>query len=104
MDTQTNQPVLGVLQTFQQGVQIVITDNALNYCEIRASQLSALLLVICGDGHSNFVTQDDLTQDTIKWLASSLADEIKDLLPIVIKEAELRVKATYAVGARGTSS
>ncbi|WP_151448501.1 hypothetical protein [Lacisediminimonas profundi] len=75
------------------GVNLAITGEgygavARDYCNMRATQLCALLNVISGEGHNNFMLYGDEIQDDVMWLARSLAEEIKSLIPIVADEGE----------------
>lgn len=63
----------------------IIRGTALDYANMRASQLDALLHATYGDdGFDRF--SDEIKND-ILWLASRLADELKNLLPIVNDDA-----------------
>ncbi len=86
--------------TIHEGVNLAISQAAYggaaqDYCEMRAAQLCALLNVISGEGHDNFAGYSDAIQDDVKWLARSLAEEIKALIPVVAEEG----KRSTGVGA-----
>jgi hypothetical protein len=61
--------------------------SAQDYAHMRAKQLSALLHMTYGGGEEAFQTLSSELQNNYLWLASSIADELGNLLPLVAKEA-----------------
>jgi hypothetical protein len=47
---------------------------------MRTAHLSALLHTIMGEGYEHFQNLGDQLQNNVLWLASSLADEIDDIV------------------------
>ncbi|GGC98730.1 hypothetical protein [Undibacterium terreum] len=76
---------LGTVTTSYSGVELVIQDNAYDHACMRAAQLAALLSVVA-DVKSDFNNSSKTIQSDVLWLASTLADEVQQLLPIVLKE------------------
>jgi hypothetical protein len=54
--------------------------EAQDRADMRAAQLSALLSLTCGDSGAEFRNCIDSVQDNVMWLASTLADELVELL------------------------
>lgn len=68
------------------GVQVAIGAGcAADYLCMKANQLAALSRIIC-DGQ--FDGWDESTKTNLRWLASSLADEICCLVPISLEETK----------------
>ncbi|MGB7192896.1 MAG: hypothetical protein WBD81_05505 [Collimonas pratensis] len=61
-------------------------NEASNLADMRASQLSALLLLTIGEGGDHFRNCSDDTQENVLWLAQGLAEELKELLSLVREE------------------
>lgn len=47
--------------------------------EVKAEQLSSLLCILRGEGGESFRTYSDEIQENVLWLASDLADEVREL-------------------------
>jgi hypothetical protein len=77
----------GVVQTDHAGVRLLVSADAIDHTNMRAGQLAALLRLISGEGHGVFMRQDRATQDGVLWLASSLANEVLEMLPLMESEA-----------------
>ncbi|MFC0169667.1 hypothetical protein ACFFKC_16400 [Pseudoduganella danionis] len=81
---------LGCIETDHAGVRLIVHASAEDHCNMRASQLASLLRLISADGLDAFLGQDRATKDGVLWLASSLADEVERMLPVVSLEISLR--------------
>lgn len=65
-------------------VQISVRHKgAVDYASMRAAQLNALLHLTYGAGGDEFRKWSNEIQDNVMWLASTLADEIEHLIPII---------------------
>lgn len=53
-----------------------------DHLQMRAGQLSSLLLLIHGDGLAEFQNLSDQSQDSLLWLAYQLSSEIQDVIKI----------------------
>jgi hypothetical protein len=84
----------GVVQTDHAGVRLLVSADAIDHGNMRAGQLAALLRLISGEGHDVFMRQDRATQDGVLWLASSLANEVLGMLPLMESEARSSAVAT----------
>lgn len=65
---------------------LVGRHEASNLADMRASQLSALLLLTIGEGGDHFRNCSDDIQENVLWLAQGLAEELKELLSLVREE------------------
>jgi len=83
---QGNDP-LGVIETDHAGISLTVHASAIDHCNMRAAQLAALLHLISANGVDTFLREDRATKDGLLWLASSLADEVQRMLPLVEVEA-----------------
>jgi hypothetical protein len=73
------------------GAQVSVErGDARSYAEMRAAQLSALLHMTYGGGQEAFQTLNETLQDNLLWLASTLADELGHLIPLVADEARTK--------------
>lgn len=79
--------LLGALETDHTGISLTVHQNAEDHCTMRAMQLAALLRLVSGVGFDSFLSATTPTKDGVLWLASSLADEVQRLLPLVSAEA-----------------
>lgn len=71
------------LDTDHAGIKLVIHADAFDHANMRALQLAALLRVISGPGADTFLAAGRATQDGVLWLASSLADDVERVLPLI---------------------
>jgi len=62
--------------------------SALDYANMRASQLNSLLTLCYGGGGEAFRECAEHIQDNVLWLAASLAGELSALLPLVSADAK----------------
>ena len=67
---------------------LVGRHEASNLADMRASQLSALLLLTIGDAAASFRNYNDDVQENVLWLAQGLAEELKELLSLVREEGK----------------
>lgn len=58
-----------------------------DYTDMRAAQLSALLKLTVGEVGNEFRESSCEVQDNVMWLASTLADEMVDLLDLIDADA-----------------
>lgn len=79
---QGNAP-LGLIETDHAGINLVVHASAMDHCSMRTTQLAALLRLISATGVDTFLGTDRATKDGVLWLASSLADEVQRMLPLV---------------------
>jgi hypothetical protein len=75
------------------GVFLVETGAARDHADMRASQLSSLLMLMRMDDARGFGMLGEAVQANVMWLASQLADELKGMLPIVAEEARQEARA-----------
>jgi len=59
---------------------------AQDHADMRANQLSSLLLLMRLDDARTFRNISNDRQLSLMWLASQLADELRDMLPIIAEE------------------
>lgn len=64
---------------FHVGPQLDLLDHV----AMRADHLSAMLLLIHGDGMDNFERMNEDSRQGYLWLAYQLADEVKQVLPFM---------------------
>ena len=84
MSEQLQAPTLPAsLDTDHAGVKLVVHADAFDHASMRALQLAALLRLISGPGADTFLGAGRATQDGVLWLASSLADDVERVLPLV---------------------
>lgn len=67
---------------------LVGRHEASDLADMRASQLSALLLLTIGDAATSFRNYNDDVQENVLWLAQGLAEELKELLSLVREEGK----------------
>lgn len=73
------------------GVRVSIQRGAaINHAEKKATQLAALLQLTHGADDEGFKGYAAHIQDSVLWLASDLASELKELLPLVDADAMKR--------------
>lgn len=68
------------------GIFLVEDGGAYDHAQMRADQLSGLLMLMRADGASGFRMIGDDMQLNLMWLASQLADEVQAMLPLAAKE------------------
>ena len=93
---QDNAP-FGVIETDHAGISLTVHANAIDHCNMRAAQLAALLRLISANGVDTFLREDRATKDGLLWLASSLADEVQRMLPLVEVEASRQPSQSASV-------
>lgn len=71
------------------GLKVTVEDGqgVVDYAQMRASQLDALAAVLVT---SDFYTYSGSIQHDVLWLVSTLATEVKELMPIVYDRGEMR--------------
>lgn len=89
--------ILGTVNLGNSGINLVVTNEgeAVDYCSMRAAQLSALTSIISGEGYESFKLFNENVQDNVLWLINELANEVKQLLPIVCLEEKTRTEAHF---------
>lgn len=97
------QAAIGLVETEHAGVKLLVHASAVDHCNMRAKQLAALLRIMSGTGVENFAGAGQETQDGVLWLASSLADEVLRMLPLVEIEAARRPGQAVDADAKGAS-
>lgn len=97
------QAAIGLVETEHTGVNLLVHASAVDHCNMRAKQLAALLRLMSGTGLENFAGAGQETQDGVLWLASSLADEVVRMLPLVEIEAARHPGQAADTGAKGAS-
>jgi hypothetical protein len=75
------------------GTFLVEAGCARDHADMRAGQLSSLLMLMRVDDARGFRMLGDGVQANVMWLASQLADELKGMLPIVAEEARQEARA-----------
>jgi hypothetical protein len=75
------------------GTFLVGDGSAVDHADMRAGQLSSLLLLMRLDEARNFRNISEDRQLSLMWLASQLADELKAMLPIVAEEVSKEAQA-----------
>jgi hypothetical protein len=66
---------------------------AQDHADMRAGQLSSLLMLMRVDDAQGFRCLGDHVQLNLMWLASQLANELEAMLPIVAEEARKEARA-----------
>jgi hypothetical protein len=66
---------------------------AQDHANMRAGQLSSLLMLMRGDDAQGFRRLADRAQQDLMWLASQLADEVEAMLPIIADEVRKEGRA-----------
>lgn len=89
--------ILGTVKLDPSGIDLVVTNQGgvSDYCEMRASQLSALTTIICGQGYETFKLYNEEIQGDVLHLINGLAQEIQQLISIVCLEEEKRTVAKF---------
>lgn len=75
------------------GVFLVEEGAAQDHADMRAGQLSSLLMLMRVDDAQGFRCLGDHVQLNLMWLASQLANELEAMLPIVVEEARKEARA-----------
>jgi hypothetical protein len=107
MTTENEKAILGTVNLSPFGVDIVLTkeNGARDYAEMRAAQLAALTTFISiTSGQSGNALEDFSTtiQNNVLWLVSTMAQEVSELIPIVVEEAQNRGAHREKQGANET--
>ncbi len=107
MTTENEKAILGTVNLSPFGVDIVLTkeNGARDYAEMRAAQLAALTTFISiTSGQSGNALEDFSTtiQNNVLWLVSTMAQEVSELIPIVVEEAQNRGARREKQGANET--
>ncbi len=89
MTTTNKKEILGTIPLSANGVDLVITNEngAYDHASMRVAQLHALTSILSGDGFAVFELYTESIKDNVMWLVHELANEVKQLLPIVAAEA-----------------
>jgi hypothetical protein len=82
--------LLGYVETDHAGIRLAVQASAEDHCNMRVTQLASLLRLISADGLDTFLAQDRATKDGVLWLATSLADEVQRMLPLMSLEVSQR--------------
>lgn len=82
--TMTPDPMVSI--TSFAGVKVLISNgSAGDYLAMRAAHLAALMKIMALEG---FELQSVDTKNNIRWLAATLAEEVNQVVPYALKEAE----------------
>jgi hypothetical protein len=71
----------GQLQIAKGGV----TDHV----AMRVDQLTAFLLLISGEGQETFARLQNGDQNSLLWMAHTMAQEVRDLLPLMAEKVKV---------------
>jgi hypothetical protein len=67
------------------GVHVFVREgDASDYLAMRGAQLAALICLVAMEG---FESQSIETKTNVRWLASTLANEVNHMIPIALREA-----------------
>ena len=88
----TNNEILGKVKFDAYGVSLVIEKDgsAIDYCNMRLAQLTALTAMMHGGGFDAFNSYSDAIKNDALWLVYELANEVDQLMPLVCDQAAKR--------------
>lgn len=67
------------------GTLLIAKGGAVDHLNMRVDQLAAFLRLISGQGQQDFADLDNNDQNSLLWLAASMAQECRDLLPLMVE-------------------
>jgi hypothetical protein len=70
----------------------IVRGGVIDHVSMRVDQLTAFLLLISGQGQENFADLQNNDMNSLLWMAHSMAQECRDLLPL-LAEAKIEVSA-----------
>lgn len=64
----------------------IVKGGVTDHANMRVDQLTAFLLLISGEGHFNFAALQDNDQNSLLWMAHTMAQEVRELLPLMVEK------------------
>jgi hypothetical protein len=84
-NTSLSQEFIGRIET-PYGIQSINHGDAVDHAQMRADQLSSLLMLMHGDGCARFRSLTPDAQDSLLWMAIQLARESEAMIDIVLAD------------------
>jgi len=64
----------------------IVEGGVTDHVNMRVDQLTAFLILISGEGQQNFANMRDADQNSLLWMAQLMAQEVRDLLPLMVEK------------------